>query len=43
MAKTKEMVVDVRKKTMASHPLGVLRENVDKVEEYRVLGVPIDC
>jgi len=39
VAKTREMVVDFRKKTMAPQPLRVLGEDVDMVEKYKFLGV----
>ena len=42
VAKTREMVVDFRRKTTAPQPLRVLGEEVNMVEEYKYLGVSID-
>ena len=40
--KTREMVIDFRRKGMAPQPLCILGGDVDMVEEYRYLGVNID-
>jgi len=42
VAKTREMVVDFRRKATAPTPLSVLGVDVDMVEEYKYLGVSID-
>ena len=40
--KTREMVIDFRRKGTAPQPLCILGGDVDMVEEYRYLGVNID-
>ena len=42
VVKTREMVVDFRRKTTAPQPLRVLGEDVELVKEYKYLGVSID-
>ncbi|KAI3354447.1 hypothetical protein L3Q82_018506, partial [Scortum barcoo] len=40
--KTREMVIDFRRKKMPSQPLRIRGEVVDEVEDYKYLGVVID-
>ena len=40
--KTKEMVIDFRRKKMRAQPLLIRREVVEEVEDYRYLGFVID-
>ena len=42
VAKTREMVVDFRRKRTVSQPLRILGEDVVTVEDYKYLGVHID-
>ena len=42
VAKTREMVMDFRRKRTTSQPLRILGEEVDVVEDYKYQGVDID-
>lgn len=42
VAKSREMMMDFRKKRVATQPLNILGEDMEAVEDYEYLGVHID-